>query len=149
MLEFRKHPRNKYCSSLDYFLQNWNDLFEGRSLSRIFIHADSNESLYVHGDVSCELQSQVFQCDLHADLHWTVLGKWNRTGDDLPEQHRKRPHVARFTVNLAWLLLQCFWRHPGRVKQFVLILKRELRISHVDFSRQIVVNLKKKIDQVR
>lgn len=125
------------------FLEDRYDLLEGRPLASVLVHADSNQPNQMNTDAVRNRESQVLESDLHTDLHRTELGERCLSGHDLPEQNRKRPHVAGLSVDLARLLLQRLRRHPGRMKQFVLVLERKLRVGHVDFGGQIIVNLKR------
>ncbi len=52
------------------------------------------------------ISSVVESSHLHADFHIWEVSEGHLSGDKLPEQHCKAPHVRRAPVNLFWLLLQ-------------------------------------------
>ncbi len=52
------------------------------------------------------ISSVVESSHLHANFHVWEVSEGHLSGDKLPEQHCKTPHVRRAPVNLLWLLLQ-------------------------------------------
>lgn len=59
-----------------------------------------------------------------------------------PRQHGEAPHVAGLPVATRGRPLQRLGRHPGRRVHAALLLEGELRVGHVDASRQVLVDLR-------